>query len=125
MNVNSANPTQTNSGCPIKMSDGRQFTDYRPRCAINANLMTDLDKNNIIKSSYDSRMYLQQNAEKIMEENKLHAQNNLMPCAPCNRPENLSGTMYPERYVVKCNPTYCEKIEVNKYGLGTSTRVHV
>jgi len=33
--------------------------------------------------------------------------------------------MYPERYVVKCTPTYCEKIEVNKYGLGTSTRVHV
>ena len=125
MNIKSTNSSVNNSGCPLKMSDGRPFTDYRPRCAINADLMTDLDKNNMIKSSYESRMYLQHNAEKIIEANKLTAQNNLMPCAPCTRPTNLSGTMYPERYVVKCNPTYCEKVEVNKFGLGTSTRVQI
>ena len=38
--------------CPIKMSDGRIFTDYRPRCAVNADLMTDLSNNNMIKSSF-------------------------------------------------------------------------
>ena len=49
MNINSTNSSVNNSGCPLKMSDGRPFTDYRPRCAINADLMTDLDKNNMIK----------------------------------------------------------------------------
>ena len=71
MNINSTNSSVNNSGCPLKMSDGRPFTDYRPRCAINADLMTDLDKNNMIKSSYESRMYLQHNAEKIIEANTL------------------------------------------------------
>ena len=36
------------------MSDGRPFTDYRPRCAINADLMTDLDKNNMIDLKVES-----------------------------------------------------------------------
>ena len=41
--------------CPPRMSDGRSFTDYRPRCAINAELMTDLTNQNLAKSSYESR----------------------------------------------------------------------
>ena len=107
------------------MSDGRIFTDYRPRCAVNADLMTDLSNNSMIKSSYDSRVFLQNNAEKIIEMNKMNATNNLAPCAPCSRPIDVSGTMYPERYIVKCTPSSCEKIEINKHGLGTSTRVQM
>ena len=117
--------TELKLQCPIKMSDGRSFTDYRPRCMVNSELMTDVSNNNMIKSSYESRVFLQENAEKLMERNKLTFLEHLAPCAPCNRPFNEPGTMYPERYVVKCTPTSCEKIEVNKYGLGTSTRVHL
>ena len=117
--------TEKKPHCPIKMSDGRSFTDYRPRCMVNSELMTDLDNNNIIKSSYESRVFLQENAEKLMERNRIVMTNNLQPCAPCNRPFNDPGTMYPERYIVKCTPTSCEKIEVNKFGLGTSTRVNM
>ena len=64
MSFNSS--TEKKPHCPIKMSDGRSFTDYRPRCMVNSELMTDLDNNNIIKSSYESRVFLQENAEKLM-----------------------------------------------------------
>ena len=57
--------TEPKPHCPIKMSDGRSFTDYRPRCAVNAELMTDLSQNNMIRSSYESRIFLQENAEKL------------------------------------------------------------
>lgn len=122
MSFNSANEPKPH--CPIKMSDGRSFTDYRPRCMVNAELMTDLSTNKMVKSSYESRVFLQENAEKLMERNRLNMLDNLAPCAPCNRPFNEAGTMYPERYIVKCSATTCEKIEVNKHGLGTSTRIY-
>lgn len=112
------------SHCPMKMSDGRCFTDYRPRCAVNAELLDDLAKKNIIKSSYESRMFLQQNAEMIMERSRQSSIERLAPCAPCNRSLNEAGTMYPQRYIVKCSTTNCEKIEVNPDGLGTSTRIY-
>jgi len=115
--------TETKPECPLKMSDGRSFTDYRPRCMVNAELMTDLYTNNMVKSSYESRMFLQENAEKLIERNRLNVLDTLAPCAPCNRPFSENGTMYPERYIVKCTATTCEKVEVNKQGLGTSTRV--
>lgn len=110
--------------CPIKMSDGRSFTDYRPRCSVNAELFEDLTKKNIMKSSYESRMFLQENAEMIMERSRMFSLQNLSPCAPCKRPFSDDGTMYPQRYVVKCSATNCEKVEVNPNGLGTSTRLY-
>jgi hypothetical protein len=103
--------------CPNKMADGRSFTDYRPRCNINYDLMQDLTKNNIINSSYESRLYLQQNAEKIMELNRNNAINNLAPCAPCNKSGN-DTTMLPEKYIVKCDAITCKREEINPNGLG-------
>ena len=81
--MNNTKLSEYRTKCPIKMSDGRIFTDYRPRCAVNADLMTDLSNNSMIKSSYESRVFLQNNAEKIIEMNKMNATNNLSPCAPC------------------------------------------
>ena len=51
--------------CPIKMADGRYFTNYEPRCVRNANLNELLNKNNIINSSYEQRLFLQQNSQMI------------------------------------------------------------
>ena len=110
--------------CPIRMSDGRSFTDYRPRCAINAELYNDLAMKKMVGSSYESRMFLQENADMIMERSRLTTLNNLTPCAPCTRPFSDSGTMLPQQYVVKCSATSCEKVEVNPNGLGTSTRLY-
>jgi hypothetical protein len=110
--------------CPVKMSDGRVFTDYRPRCSVNAELLNDLATKNMMRSSYESRMFLQENAEVIMQRSRAQSLNNLAPCAPCNRPFSDAGTMYPQQYVVKCSATSCEKVEVNPNGLGTSTRLY-
>lgn len=110
--------------CPLKMADGRAFTDYRPRCMVNSELLLDVYNNSMVRSSYDSRMYLQENAEKLMERNRANMMENLTPCAPCTRPFAENGTMYPQQYIVRCDGVSCEKIEVNPHGLGTSTRIY-
>jgi hypothetical protein len=110
--------------CPIKMADGRAFTDYRPRCMVNSELLSDVHNNSMVRSSYESRMFLQENAEKLMERNRQTMLKNLAPCAPCKRPFSDQGTMYPQQYIVKCDGVSCEKIEVNPGGLGTSTRIY-
>ena len=57
----------TNTGCPVyNMDDGRHFTDYRPICHLN-NLIT---VNNNLKNSFEYRMHLTKNAEKLMRELK-------------------------------------------------------
>ena len=104
--------------CPTRMSDGRAFTDYRPRCAVNGELMTRLGTQGQIQSSYDARMYLQKNAQLVMEEERERAMGRLIPCAPCKRPNSDPGTMLPERYVVRCDSVSCTRTEVNPYGLG-------
>lgn len=101
--------------CPSKMNDGRSFTDYRPKCIVNSEFMNDLTKKQVVASSYESRIYLQRNAETIMEQRRKDAANNLMcGVAPIVNP----GTMYPEKYVVSCDTVTCQRPEVNNTGLG-------
>ena len=104
--------------CPSRMNDGRTFTDYRPRCIINTDLMQELRSNNMVASSYESRMYLQKNAESIMQKQMETAYKN-MDCA-CQAYDENSGinTMAPEKYVVKCNSVSCYREEVNPNGIG-------
>lgn len=104
--------------CPSRMSDGRAFTDYRPRCAVNAELMGMVADAGMINSSFESRMYLQKNSEKVMHMQRQTAINNLAPCAPCGRPFNDPGTMLQERFVVRCDGVSCTRQEVNPNGLG-------
>jgi len=116
--TNSCEAPNPTTQCAARMEDGHAFTDYRSRCATNAQLMQQVAAANMMTSSYESRMYLQQNAEKIMSQNFQWAQNQLLPCAPCQRPLTDSGTMEPERYQVRCNPTSCTRVEVNPNGIG-------
>lgn len=104
--------------CPSRMSDGRAFTDYRPRCAVNAELMEMVSSSKMVGSSYESRLFLQANAEKLMEMNRGWATQTIAPCAPCTSPLNDAGTMLPERYVVRCDSVSCSRKEVNPAGLG-------
>ena len=108
-------PTSATSICPSRMIGGHAFTDYRPRCVVNSELLSSVEG---VKGSYESRMYLQNNAEKVMEDDRRRAQERLMPCAPCTRPLDESGTMLPERYVVRCDSVTCARTEVNPNGLG-------
>jgi len=108
----------TNVMCPSRMADGRAFTDYRPRCVVNAELMGAVSKTGKIQSSYESRLYLQGNAEVVMQQERVKAVERLIPCAPCKRSFADAGTMLPERYVVRCDGVACERAEVNPMGLG-------
>jgi len=104
--------------CPTRMSDGRAFTDYRPRCIVNAELMQSVAGQNMVQSSYESRMYLQSQADKVMEQERQKAVDRLIPCAPCQRPFSDPGTMLPERYVVRCDGVTCDRKEVYPGGIG-------
>lgn len=94
------------------------MTDFRPRCAVNAELMAAVGAAKLTQTSYDSRMYLQHNAEKWMEQERQRAIARLSPCAPCMRPHTDAGTMLQERYVVRCDGATCTRTEVNPNGLG-------
>lgn len=103
------------NSCLNKMSDGRHFTDYRPRCIINQSLIDDVVNNNITGSSYDTRMYLQHNAEKIMEkQNASNYVNMRSSCTPCDG----VSTILPEQYVVKCDTVTCKRVKSTPNGLG-------
>jgi hypothetical protein len=98
--------------CPPRMSDGRHFTDYRPSCDVN-NLIT---ANNGVVSSFDYRMFLQENAEKLMDLNRVYVvQKNA--CSPCVEPYNV-GTMLPEKQMVTCNTNSCSNSKNILNGLG-------
>ena len=105
--------------CPLRMSDGRSMTDYRPKCIINYELMETMGKNNTIKSSYESRMYLKQNADDIMKKEFEKSKNNLLPCIKCKNGIN-DFMMMPEKYYVTCNSISCTKKLFNANGLGTA-----
>ena len=114
--------TYDNKNCPLKMADGRAFTDYQPRCARNAYLTDLLNKNNLPNSSYEQRIFLQRNSEKIMEENRQMVLNQMLPCIPCNRGE-LINEKTPEldnKFKVYCDNVSCYTKETNYHGLGTT-----
>ncbi len=102
--------------CPMRMNDGRAFTDYRPRCIINNDLMSQLTQKNVINSSYESRMYLQRNADEIMEQQKREAEAKVSCVVQANSVK--VNTMLPERYVVHCDTVSCQRKETNPDGLG-------
>ena len=64
-----SNNNKSYASCPARMDDGRHFTDYRPNCFVN-NL---IQSQNSITDSYKYRMFLQENASKLMELNRLYA----------------------------------------------------
>lgn len=110
------NPSQM---CAARMSDGRAFTNYAPRCAVHAEIMQDIANAGMMQSSYEARIFMQRNAEKLMERERVRATERLVPCAPCKRPFTDNGTMGGgERYVVRCDPVSCSRTEVNPFGIG-------
>jgi hypothetical protein len=51
--------------CPARMDDGRQFTDYRPRDEVNADLMNLANA----RTNFQYRNYLESNAVNIIKAN--------------------------------------------------------
>lgn len=82
--------------CPPRMSDGRHFTDYRPRCAVT------FEAQPHAMTSFDSRQFFIHNGESMINKNKDDAifKN---ACAPCVE----ESTMLPEVHVQVCNDRVC------------------
>jgi hypothetical protein len=53
---------QAISSKALKMEDGRQFTDYRPRNVLDSTIAAQ----NKIKNNFDYRMFLTNNATKVL-----------------------------------------------------------
>ena len=73
------------------MADGRHFTDYRPNCYLNNSMRAD----NQTFNSFQYRMFLTQNAERLMEMNRNNSCDKNC-CGPCQKPYD-QGTMLPEQ----------------------------
>ena len=108
--------------CPLRMSDGRAFTDYSPRCNFNAYINSKLAENKMIKSSYEMRLYLQQNYDKFIEEERKKAIDNISPCGECGVGDliNDRNKELNNKYTVQCDGVSCYKTLVNPQGLGTT-----
>lgn len=104
------------SNCPPKMSDGRMFTDYRPRCVANF-AASHIEGNFDLPNSYEYRQFLTANASAIMDKDRQAAYKNNY-CGPCMNPYN-EGTMLAEKSMVKCDASKCSFYGNDPNGLGT------
>jgi hypothetical protein len=104
------------------MADGRSFTNYNPRCNFNSFINTKLNDNNMARSSYEMRLYLQQNYDEIVRLDRENAIKNISPCAPCAIGEliNDKNPQLANKYQVKNDGVNCYKSMVNDQGIGTS-----
>jgi|688.fasta_scaffold389241_2 hypothetical protein len=98
--------------CPPRMSDGRHFTDYRPSCDVNNLIIS----NNKTISNFDYRMFLIENADKLMDINRMYTVEK-NSCGPCKEPYN-QGTMLPEKNLVQCDANTCKNSVNVLNGLG-------
>ena len=115
--------TSSYSTVPLRMSDGRVMTDYRPKCIVNSDLIETVAANDLVKSSYETRTYLQKNAETIMKSDFEKTKLNLIPGVESKQPVGNNNTMLPEKYLVTCNATSCSRKLFNENGLGDGRTV--
>ena len=98
---------------PIRMSDGRNFTDYRTRCTVDY----EKQSKNLFKSNFEERQFLILNANRLMKEHVDTAMlHNSVSC--CFDPKD-QGTMLPEKNMVQCNKKTCNFYQNDYQGIGT------
>jgi hypothetical protein len=81
-----------------------------------------LAEKNMLKSSYEMRLYLQQNYDKFIEEERKKAIDNISPCGECGVGDLINDkiTEMNNKYAVQCDGVSCYKTLVNPQGLGTT-----
>jgi len=107
-----------NKPCPLRMSDGRSFTDYNTRCVFNSYLANKLKNNNMVKSSNEMRLYLQNNYETILKEDRQRAVNNINPIG--KEVINITNKQLDNKYTIRCDEVSCSTVLTNPEGLGTT-----
>lgn len=104
-------PAEDENACLYRMADGRHFTQYSATCGS----YNELRAVNGLATSYETRKYLMENAEKLMSENMQYALNkNACPCFPTD----AQGTLVPEKDMIKCNANYCQFYGKDENGVG-------
>ena len=96
------------AGCTLRMSDGRLFTDYRPRCHVQGDFYRQIGIKETPFSAYDSRMFLQNHAVDLMQKDREQAHLRLGGCVYKADFEQLATEMQTEA-VVRCNPVSCTR----------------
>tara|TARA_B100000575_G_C22709093_1_gene427773 strand:+ start:186 stop:515 length:330 start_codon:yes stop_codon:yes gene_type:complete len=90
---------------PARMSDGRQFTDYRQNCLLNNNLSNGA-------GSWEYRQYLTINSDQIRN-SFLQQQVSTTACTKCS-----DNTVLPVKTIINCSPTGCDYQLNDPNGLG-------
>jgi hypothetical protein len=88
--------------CPPRMSDGRLFTDWRPRCDIQ------LEHQSPMTGTHDYRQFMINNAQSIVDSQRQSAFKRAF-CGPCVRPYAI-GTMVPEKDAFVCDKINCKRV---------------
>ena len=78
--------------CPARMNSDITFRDYRPNCG--SEHMIQLQNN--LTNSYDYRLFLQENAEEIMNFQRASIMKKNL-CKPCTAPQVMWSQMTPLR----------------------------
>ena len=107
--------------CPPRVSDGRHFTDYR-----SSNFIDDLIRaDNNISNSLHYRVFLQQNANALMDKHRQVACQ-LNCCGPCDITKEgfESGTMLPEQYKFVTDGRIGKMVLNDVNGLGTGRQYY-
>ena len=100
------------------MSDARAFTDYRPSNYINDLIRAD----NNISNSLQYRVFLQNNANALMDrQRQIACQENC--CGPCPAVKEGFDTMLPEQYMFVTDGRSSKMVLNDVNGLGTG-RMH-
>ena len=97
---------------PPRMADARHFTDYKESTKRNLMLQSEVESDN----SYEYRMYLINNAEKLMDINNKKAFL-INGVTECKQPYE-QGTMLPEQSTQVCNTRTCKVVANDPNGLG-------
>lgn len=106
--------------CPARMEDGRSMTDYRP-----SNYIDDLIRaDNNISNSLHYRVFLQNNANTLMDKNRqIACLENC--CGPCDSKEPFEpGTMLPEQYMFVTDGRSAKMVLNDVNGLGTGRKYY-
>ena len=109
--------------CPPRMADGRHFTDYRP-----SNFIDDLIRaDNNLNNSLNYRVFLQQNANALMDKHRANACSvnccNPPPITQSNKEGFENTTMLPEQYMFVTDGRSAKYVLNDINGLGTG-RIH-
>ena len=111
------------SQCPARMADGRHFTDYRPTDFINDLIRAD----NNISNSLNYRVFLQQNANALMDKQReIACAVNCCTPTPISQQGNKdnkegfeNSTMLPEQYMFVTDGRSSKYVLNDINGIGT------